>query len=72
MKVTEGVSGMWHHHLSQDNNQAKGLCGANVMRTTINIRDWGIPFGKHFPKKPTWCAECERLRLAALSESKEE
>lgn len=61
MKVTEGISGMWHYHLSADETPHVGLCGARVMSTGIPVESWGMAFGEHFPKKPTWCAECERL-----------
>ena len=22
------------------------------------LEDWGVPFGDHFPKRPTWCSRC--------------
>jgi hypothetical protein len=61
MKVTEGISGLWHYHLSKDDSKTKALCGAAVMGTSMRLEDWGKPFGEHFPKKPTYCKECDRL-----------
>ena len=58
MRITEGISSMWHYHLSRDDKFTEGLCGAKTMQTSMNLDQWGIPFGEHFPKKPTWCKEC--------------
>ena len=63
MKVTEGISGMWHYHLSNDNMPNMALCGARVMPTSIKFKDWGLPFGDHFPKKPTYCQKCDSLKM---------
>jgi hypothetical protein len=60
--ITEGVSGLWHYHLSKPDAKTRGLCGAWVMSTSIKQKDWKVPFGAHFPKRPTWCAECEKKR----------
>mgnify|MGYP001577341219 CR=1 FL=1 len=60
MKVTEGISGLWHYHLRRD-GVTTALCGATVMPTEIKVSDWGVPFGKHFPKRPTWCKKCEQI-----------
>lgn len=58
MIVTEGVSGLWHYHLSREAEPSKGLCGASVMGSGVQLSKWQVPFGAHFPKKPTWCAAC--------------
>jgi hypothetical protein len=60
--VTEGVSGMWHYHISEtEKTLSRGLCGAKTMYTAIPLEHWKMQFGEHFPKRPTWCAECEKL-----------
>lgn len=61
MKVTEGVAGMWHYHLSHDGSKIRALCGAPVMATGSQLEDWGLVFGEHFPKRPTYCKECDNL-----------
>jgi hypothetical protein len=61
MVITEGVSGLWHYHLSKEDEKTRGLCGARVMTTSILLKDWKVPFGAHFPKRPTWCKECDRM-----------
>jgi hypothetical protein len=65
LKITEGIAGLWHYHLSDASKPYRGLCGAQVMHTAIMLQDWRVPFGEHFPKKPSWCAECERLSTTA-------
>lgn len=62
--ITEGVSGLWHYHLSDEEKKTRGLCGAQTMHTAMRLADWKVPFGEHFPKRPTWCAACDRLRNA--------
>lgn len=62
MKVTEGISGYWHYHLSHDNSPTYSLCGARVMPTEMPLDNWKVPFGEHFPKRPTFCKECDKLR----------
>lgn len=59
--VTEGISGMWHYHLSDPKTFTRGLCGAKTMKTAIEAVDFGKSFGDHFPKRPTWCATCHEL-----------
>jgi hypothetical protein len=59
--VSEGVSGMWHYHISAAEEPHLGQCGARTMRTEIPISDWMIPFGEHLPKRPTWCRECSAI-----------
>jgi hypothetical protein len=61
VKVTEGVSGLWHYHLSEDDSKTKALCGATVMNTSTRLEDWGLAYGEHFPKRPTYCKECDLL-----------
>lgn len=63
--VTEGVSGLWHYHLSREDEPSRGLCGASVMGSRVKMSEWKVPFGAHFPKKPTWCKVCEGLRTDA-------
>jgi hypothetical protein len=63
--VVEGVSGVWHYHLAETSTNATALCGARTMSTSIKLSDWGVPFGEHFPKRPTWCAVC--AQIAGLS-----
>lgn len=62
LEITEGVSGLWHYHLSESREQVPivALCGARVMHTSMRLESWRVPFGEHFPKRPTWCAECEK------------
>lgn len=60
MRITEGISGFWHYHLSNEGDIGRALCGAVVMPTGMKLKDWGVKFGEHFPKCPTWCKECER------------
>lgn len=61
MKVTEGIAGYWHYHISPDDKQSKGLCGARTMYTAIPVEHWRMAFGEHFSKRPSWCNECEKL-----------
>lgn len=61
--VTEGVSGVYHYHLSPSAQYAyvKGLCGAPTMTTSIAVENWGFQGGEHLPKKYTYCETCERI-----------
>lgn len=61
MRITEGISGVWHYHLSADDSPSASLCGATTMPTNMQLSQWRKPFGDHFPKRPTFCDECERL-----------
>lgn len=61
-RVSEGISGLWHYHLSNRNNPSEALCGARTMGTHIALDDWEKPFGAHFPKAPTWCKACAASR----------
>jgi hypothetical protein len=59
LKVTEGISGMWHYHLSEAKRETRAICGAQTMTTSIPLEEWRVPFGEHFPKRPTWCEKCD-------------
>lgn len=61
LRISEGVSGLWHYHLSGSELSLRGLCGRSTMTTSIPLRAWRVPFGEHFPKRPTWCERCEEL-----------
>lgn len=37
------------------------MCGRTVIDTSTRLADWGLAYGKHFPKRPTCCKECDRL-----------
>jgi hypothetical protein len=65
MKITEGVAGLWHYHLSKDDSKSRALCGSQVMDTAMPLGDWKVPFGEHFPKRPTFCEECDKLKEKA-------
>lgn len=64
LQITEGISGLWHYHLSINTpgGFVQGLCGARTMRTSMPLGDWKVPFGQHFPKQPTFCEVCDRLK----------
>ncbi len=57
--ITEGIAGMWHYHLSEAHRKTRSLCGARTMHTAMPLQDWNVPFGEHFPKRPTWCEKCD-------------
>lgn len=61
--ITEGVSGLWHYHISREDKKTRALCGAQTMHTSIQLKDWKVQFGEHFPKRPTWCSHCESLGI---------
>lgn len=67
--VTEGVSGVWHYHLSRPEKFTRGLCDAKTMQTAIDVADFGKSFGDHFPKRPTWCAQCKDLAAGKPQQS---
>jgi hypothetical protein len=58
IRIVEGISGLWHYHITNDSD-ARAMCGAWTMSTSIPLSRWRVPFGAHFPKRPTWCQECE-------------
>lgn len=57
--VTEGVSGVWHYHLSLKEKHWRGLCDANTMLTSIPLDQWRQSGGDHLPKRYTYCDKCE-------------
>lgn len=66
--IVEGVSGFYHYHVAEQATNARALCGAATMYTAMNLEDWGVPFGRHFAKRPTWCNACAvKAGLAAPS-----
>lgn len=66
MKITEGILGYWHYHLSEDDSPTVALCGEKTMRTEMKLESWGIPFGEHFPIRPKWCKNCEEKKKETL------
>lgn len=38
LKITEGIAGIWHYHLSLLNHTTRSLCGAQTMRTSIPLQ----------------------------------
>ena len=60
--ITEGVAWMWHYHISKEETSTRGLCGAPTMRTAMRMSAWKVPFGEHFPKRPTWCHKCDAMK----------
>ncbi|MET3371974.1 hypothetical protein ABIC89_001015 [Variovorax boronicumulans] len=58
LAITEGISGLWHYHLSDEAKKMRGLCGAQTMHTAMPLTAWKVPFGENFPKRPTWCEAC--------------
>jgi hypothetical protein len=70
MKITEGIAGLWHYHWSHDDAPTKALCGASVMATELPLTAWKVPFGEHFPKRPTYCEKCDVLRTKVVSQVK--
>lgn len=72
-EIVEGQFGYWHYHLRNrketGNWTGSAFCGERrVMTTSMPVGRWKVPFGEHFPKRPTWCKECERLRANAPDE----
>lgn len=61
LQVTEGIHGYWFYHLSEPGKHWKSLCGKSTMQTSMPLSHWGVPFGDHFPIKPRYCRECEKL-----------
>lgn len=57
--ITESVSGYWHYHISLKSDRTVSFCGKQTMNTSIPLERWGVRFGEHFPKHPTWCQSCE-------------
>lgn len=59
--VTEGVSGVWHYHLSHTETRTRGLCGAQTMATSIKLSAWGS-ISQHLPE--SWCGACAKQATA--------
>jgi hypothetical protein len=70
--VTEGVSGVWHYHLSEAHRTSRALCDAQTMATSMPLQNWKLPFGEHFPKRPTWCEKCDIAAMQQVRRSSEE
>ena len=39
--ITEAISGVWFYHLSDVGTNAKSLCGARTMYTSMQLSQWG-------------------------------
>lgn len=57
MKVSEGISGTWFYHLSEDEHSIRGLCGAKTMRTEVPLSAWG--YRGHLNER--WCEKCKEI-----------
>ena len=66
--IVEGISGLYHYHVAEEGTNATALCGARTMSTSIKLEDFGVPFGEHFHKRPTWCSRCARKAGIASAE----
>ena len=58
--VTEGISGTWFYHLSEDAPKPKqqtALCGARVMHTNMPREAWGTV--THIGER--WCKKCQSI-----------
>lgn len=58
MLVTQGISGMAHHHLSVASKPGQSLCGAAVMQTPVRLAEWGHARDQDHPGKATFCNFC--------------
>ncbi len=58
--VTEGIAGTFHYHISNDQVNARGLCGAETMVTAIPLSVWGVRghLNEH------WCEACVAKAIA--------
>ena len=65
LHVTEGVSGVWHYHLSSAGTNATALCGAKTMSTEVPVSAWGAR--GHLNEK--WCATCASQASRALRQA---
>ncbi len=54
--VTEGISGVYHYHLSHASRFTRGLCGRQTMRTGLSLLQWG---GRSDHLHETYCKKCE-------------
>lgn len=57
LHITEGVSGRWFYHLSEKGTNAKALCGARTMATSIPLSAWGHV--GHLNER--WCVTCAEI-----------
>lgn len=60
--ITEGTASMWHYHLSKADATARGLCGAETMRTALRPQQWRTMPSYHVPY--SWCSKCDAARIA--------
>lgn len=58
--VSEGVSSVWHYHLSTPERTSIGICGAWTMPTSIRLDTWGFK-PDHMPS--SYCHRCEVLAM---------
>jgi hypothetical protein len=62
LRVTEGVSGLWHYHFSKPGEYV-GLCGTSVMNSGLKLADWKVAENpSHMPKRATYCRTCDAAR----------
>lgn len=57
-EVTEGVSSVWHYHISENGVFTRGLCGAHTMKTSMTLKQWGHR-SEHIGE--SYCKKCEEL-----------
>lgn len=62
LHITEGIGGVWFYHLSESNTNARALCGANTMSTSIPLTSWGV----RGHMKEGWCSDCEMKGFESL------
>lgn len=70
VSITEGIASLWHYHVSNFDKARqmpsfRSVCGAKVMLTAMPLKNWAVPFGEHFPKRPTFCVHCSQ-KLAEM------
>lgn len=56
LHITEGVSGRFLYHLSEEGTNSTALCGAQTMYSGIPLSSWGVK--GHLNEK--FCAECSK------------
>jgi len=62
--ITEGISGVWHYHLSDPLHFTKSLCGKQTMKTSMPLSLWGKK-SPHIPE--TYCVRCaERAKANGI------
>lgn len=67
LEVTEGVTGMWFYHISENGAFTRGLCGAHTMKTNMPLAQWGH-VSKHIGER--YCSKC--AELAGLTQDRAE